>query len=123
MTAAQLDVQALHAALDAQRMSRGLSWRQAAAEAKVSPSTLTRLGQGKRPDVDSFAALVHWMGVPPESFLRAPSTSARRREPDLITVISTHLRARKELTPKSAKALEDIIRAAYEQLKTRNAET
>ncbi len=121
MTHAQLDVQALYAALDTRRKSDKLSWRQTAAEANVSASTLTRLGQGKRPDVDSFAALIHWLGVAPENFLGSPTE--QRPAPDLLTVISTHLRARRELTPKSAKALEDIIRAAYEQLKTSNAET
>lgn len=120
MTHAQLDVLAFRAALDARRKSSNLSWRQAAAEAEVSASTLTRIGQGKRPDVDSFAALIHWLGVPPDSFLR--SRAEIRPEPDLLTVISTHLRARRELTPDSAQALEDIIRAAYDQLKTHNAD-
>lgn len=116
----QLDVEALYAALDARRRSLELSWRQAASKAGVSPSTLTRLGQGKRPDVDGFAALVHWLEVPAERFLRGGSKAGRSR-PELLTVISTHLRASKELTPKSARALEDIFRAAYERLKDEKA--
>lgn len=120
MTEAQLDVPALYAALDARRKSQKLSWRDVAGQAKVSPSTLTRLGQGKRPDVDGFAALVHWLGVSPDNFLRGPSGS-KKAQPELMTVISTHLRARRELTAASAKALEDIIRAAYERFRTSNA--
>src|SRR5882672_11423146 len=117
---AQLDVEALYAALDQQRKSRDLSWRKVADETGVSASTLTRIGQGKRPDVDSFAALVHWLGVPSERFLKIEGRK-KRNDPDLMTVISTHLRAQKDLSPAGAKALEDIIRAAYSQLRTRNA--
>ena len=112
---AQLDVAALYAALDQHRQTKKLSWRKAADEAGVSPSTLTRLGQGKRPDVDSFAALIRWLGLPPDRFLRGRT---RRQSSDVLAVISTHLRAQKDLSPASAKALEDIIRAAYTQLRT-----
>jgi transcriptional regulator with XRE-family HTH domain len=82
----------------------------------VSPSTLTRLGKGKRPDVDSFAALVHWLGVPSERFLR-PDESKAAGKADVMAVISTHLRAQRDLTPEGAKALEDILRAAYKTLR------
>lgn len=40
----------------------GASWRWLAREAGVSPSTLTRLRQGKNPDIDTFGRLVVWMG-------------------------------------------------------------
>lgn len=119
---AQLDVDALYAALDQRRKSLGLSWRQAATKAGVSPSTLTRLGQGKRPDVTSFAVLVKWLGVSSEHFLRGVKTG-KSKDQDFLTVVSVHLRARKELSRESAGALEDIIRAAYNRLKSRNAET
>jgi len=112
----QLDVEALYAALDQRRKSKGLSWRRAADEAHVSASTLTRLGQGKRPDVDSFAALVHWLAVPPDRFLRS-ETRSRQSRSDVMTVISTHLRAQKDLSPAGVKALEEIIRTAYQQLR------
>ena len=119
---AQLDVKTLFAALDQRRQSLKMSWRQAAAEAGVSPSTLTRLGQGKRPDVTSFAALVKWLGVSSEHFLSGVRAS-RPKDQDFLTVVSAHLRARKELSPKSAEALEDIIRAAYNRLKDRDGDT
>lgn len=115
---AQLDVEALYAALDQRRNSKGLSWRKAAAEAGVSASTLTRLGQGKRPDVDSFAALVQWLAVSPERFLKSDGRK-KQESSDLMTVVSTHLRAQKDLTPDGAKALENILRVAYNQLRTR----
>jgi transcriptional regulator with XRE-family HTH domain len=119
--AAHLDVETLYAALDQRRRSLDLSWRQVAAQASVSPSTLTRLGQGKRPDVQGLAALVSWLEVSPETFLRGNSRPAHESQ-DFLTVVSAHLRARKELSSKSAAALESIIRAAYDRLKDRDAE-
>lgn len=109
----KVDVGALYAALDAQRRARGLSWRQLATEAGVSASTLTRMAQGKRPDVDGFAALLSWLGIPAESFMRGGT----REEPEAMAAISSLLRARRDLSPESAAALEDIIRAAYERLR------
>ena len=50
----KVDVGALYAALDAERDARGVSWRQLAKEIGVSPSMLSRLGNGQRPDADTL---------------------------------------------------------------------
>jgi len=113
---AHLDVAALYAALDQQRRTKSLSWRQLAQKAGVSPSTLTRMSQGKRPDVDSFAALIRWLGISADRFVRGASREAKA-QPGLMAEISTFLRARRELSPESAQALEEIMRAAYDRLK------
>ena len=47
------DIATFHAALDAQRIARGLSWRQVAEQAQVSPATLTRIVQGNHPNLDT----------------------------------------------------------------------
>lgn len=112
-----LDVKALHAALDQQRQAQHLSWRQLAKKAGVSPSTLTRMAQGKRPDVDSFSALVQWLRIPAEKFMRRTGQEQESDEAEPLAVISTYLRSRRELSPESAEALEDIIKAAYDRLK------
>ena len=49
-----------------------------------------------------------------------PSTAEEDIEP--IAMISSYLRARRELSPKSAEALEDILRAAYNSLKEEHGE-
>ena len=64
----RFNAQALYAALDAQRQSRGLSWRQAASEIGVSPSTLTRTRLGGRMEVDGMLAMVRWLGQTVECF-------------------------------------------------------
>ena len=117
----QLDVAGLHAALDAERRSRGISWRQLAKEVGVSPSTLTRLANGHRPDVDAFAALVHWLGVPAERFLCSDRPAAP--EPDLLTQLAPLLRARRDLTDADVSCLEDLIGAAVRRFRAERAGT
>lgn len=58
------DVEALYLALDKARRGAGIRWRDIAREAGVSPSTLTRIGQGKRPDADGLVRLLLWLGTP-----------------------------------------------------------
>lgn len=56
-------------ALDAVRASKGMNWKQVAAEVHVSASTLSRLLMGKTCDVHSLAKLVHWCGVDFKRFI------------------------------------------------------
>ena len=118
MPAPSLDVAGLYAALDEKRKSEDISWRQLARAAGISPSTLTRMAQGRRPDVDSFGALTRWLGQPADVFLARRSCAPP--EPEPFAVISTLLRARRDLSTESAEALEDIIRVAYERLRERD---
>jgi transcriptional regulator with XRE-family HTH domain len=104
------DTAAFFAALDAQRGKK--TWRQVASESGISASTLTRISQGKRPDVDGLTALLAWSGFNLEDFV---VSTERRGEPNTVARISTSLRADRYLTPESANALEQIIRVAYEQ--------
>jgi transcriptional regulator with XRE-family HTH domain len=116
MAHGQLDVSALYSALDAERRARDISWRQLAKEVGVSPSTLTRLANGHRPDVDAFAALVHWLGVPAERFFASDRPSAP--EPDLLTQLAPLLRARRDLTEADVSYLEEIIAAAVRRFRS-----
>jgi len=113
MAQSHLDVEALYVTLDSERQQRGLSWRQVAQEAGIGPSTLSRMAQGNRPDVDSFAALVHWLGLPAEQFMRHPESAT---EPHQATsaaqVVASMLRSDKNLDPDTAAAIDDILQAA-----------
>ncbi len=118
MTGVKLNVEALYAALDQERQARELSWRSLAKEAKVSPSSLSRMAQGNRPDVDTFGALLAWLGRPAEDFFPGLPTRGERPQATMAAV-SSHLRASKELSSDSAKALEEILGAAFNALKER----
>jgi transcriptional regulator with XRE-family HTH domain len=107
------DVEGFFSALDSQRISRQLTWRQVASEAGVSASTLTRMSQGNRPDVDGLAALCRWSGLRADDYLTPGEGSA---EP--LTKVSTWLRGDRNLTPEAAEALDQVIKATYERLTT-----
>ena len=66
----RFDSAALFAALDHQRGARGMTWEQVAAETGVSSATIKRTRAGGRMEVDGMLALVHWLGVPVETFVR-----------------------------------------------------
>ena len=111
---AHFDGDAFQAALDSERQSRKLTWKKVADEAGVSASTLTRMAQGRRPDVDGLAALCRWSGINADDFFRGES---ERREVEAMTQLTTYLRADPNLSPEGAAALEAILRAAYERLR------
>jgi transcriptional regulator with XRE-family HTH domain len=69
VTGASFDQPAFAAAIAAVITARGLSDRQAAEQAGLSPSTLTRIRQGHNPDVDNLAALADWAGLPVDAFI------------------------------------------------------
>lgn len=109
------NVGAFYGALDSERHSRNLTWKQVAAEAGVSASTLTRMAQGKRPDADGLASLLGWGGLNMDTFIAGGATT--HAAPDALTQISAYLRADPNLTPESADALDRLLRVSYEQLK------
>lgn len=112
MTKAKIDVQGLYAALDAERVAHGWSWRQLAKEIGVSPSLLSRLGNELRPDVDGFATLVRWLNMPAEQFMvDAEGERAPRCETDLVAQLAPLLRARQDLDKRDVAYLEEVIRA------------
>jgi transcriptional regulator with XRE-family HTH domain len=111
----QFDASGFYEAIDATRQSRQLNWKEVAAAAGVSASTLTRMAQGKRPDVDSLAALTTWSGLQANAFIRSEAAELPEAEP--LAMISTLLRGDRQLTPEGATALEAVIRAAYERLR------
>ena len=109
------DASAFFSALDSQRVARRLTWKDVAEESGISASTLTRMAQGRRPDVDSLAALTAWSGLVADDFIRVTETN--RAKPETLAVISSHLRADKNLTEEGAIALDEVIKATYERLR------
>lgn len=107
------DTEGFFAALDGVRVARGRTWKEVAAESGVSASTLTRMAQGKRPDVDGLAALLAWSGLKAEDYLKGRRPSGK---PETLAVISNLLRADRNLGKENAAALEQIIRLAYKRL-------
>jgi transcriptional regulator with XRE-family HTH domain len=111
---AAFDGGAFYRALDATRDSRGLNWKQVAEETGVNASTLTRMGQGKRPDLDSLAALYTWAGLDPDDFVRVEGID-RKADAEPLAKIAALLRNDPRLDTQSATAIENIVRTTYDQ--------
>jgi len=104
------------------REQRKLPLRQAAKEARVSASTLSRIERGAaHPDLATLRRLEEWMQMP----LMQSSAKLPRRPPhaavaaNTITTCALHLRADPNLDEKAAEALVTILKSSYEALTTR----
>ena len=113
----RFDVVALHAALDSERRSRRIAWKDVAAQSNVSASTLTRLSQGRQPDVNSLAALTAWLGMSADHFMRT-ETIDQFGAASPLAQISSIIHQDPKLNPEGAVALEELIRATYARLRT-----
>lgn len=109
----RFDSEAFYAALNATRLSQQKTWKDVAEEAGVNASTLSRIGQGAKPDVEGLAALLAWSNLKAEMFIRG--TAGKTSEP--IAKITALLRADPQLTKKNAKLIEDIVVTTYNTLK------
>lgn len=107
------DVFAFYSALDAVREARRLSWKEVAEKSGVNASTLTRIGQGKRPDVDGLAALLVWSKLKAEMFI----ADSDHKPPEPIAQITTLIRMDRTLSNSNAKLMEDIVMSTYSRLR------
>ena len=75
------------------------------------------MAKGRRPDVDSLAALCRWAGLNASDFMRSRDESPTGDSSSFLAMASTYLRSDPNLTPESATALDTMIKTAYEQLR------
>ncbi|WP_417377273.1 helix-turn-helix domain-containing protein [Gimesia maris] len=116
MTRGAFDGEGFFAVLDGHRISRELTWRQVAKESGVSASTLTRMAQGKRPDVDSLASLLAWSGESADSFMVVDGKSVNKENP--LTTAMAQFRKDPRLPPEARAAIEATVKVLYEQFAT-----
>jgi transcriptional regulator with XRE-family HTH domain len=91
------------------RGEKGL--REAASEiGDVSAATLSRIEQGKLPDVGTFIRICKWLGKPTDTFIDNPVEAREQSNKDRIVA---HLRADRELEPSTIKMLLKMIDMAY----------
>jgi len=107
-----LDTKRLANLVRSKRGSRGLR-ETALIIGNVSPSTISRVENGKIPDMDTFLALCDWLGVPPAQLIKNTEGEEALDTPE---VISIQLRADKNLDPAIANALASLVKAAYKDL-------
>lgn len=121
----RIDVAALHDALDGERKSRSVSWRELARLIGVSPSLMTRMGQGHRPDLESFAAFVQWLGQPAEKFMVQPGDAHKAPGTQLAleAELAPLLRARKDLNDEDRDYLEQVVSSAVAFIRAKRNST
>jgi len=98
----------------------GLSLRDAARDTGISAATLSRIeNENGIPDSANLARLAEWLNIPLERIMGGTSPSANqvvlRKGESTPDVVEVHLRADKNLTPETAKALSEMFRLAYNQ--------
>ena len=114
MAQGQFDAEGFYAALDAERRTRRLTWKEVAGESGASASTLTRMAQGRRPDLERLAKLCAWSGLSADHFIRKGATTT---EPETLARITTYLRADPHLDAQSAEMIEHLIKTTYERFR------
>jgi transcriptional regulator with XRE-family HTH domain len=110
--APELDISELGRLIREKRTRDELSIRQAAAQARVSFSTLSRVEAGAQPDLATFTSLYAWLGVDPSQFF-APTT--HRTQTPLDEAIE-HLITDPALSPEAAEQIALMVRTMYQAL-------
>lgn len=111
--ASEINIRELATMIKNKRGRRGL--REVAKEiGDVSASTLSRIEQGKIPDLDTFIKLCKWLGVSADHFTKdKEQEDIQENTPQIVTA---HLRADRALDPQTAEALVTMIEMAYNAL-------
>lgn len=112
-------------AIKRRREELGLSLRDVADVTQVSASTLSRIENGTgKPDADNIARLTNWLDVPVDRMMKK-SGNVDSIEPVIYypheatpEIVEAHLRADKNLTPETAKALSELFRVAYKNFQS-----
>lgn len=106
------DAEGFFSALDDVRTAREMTWKHVAQESDVPASTLTRMAQGRRPDVDSLAALLKWSGLSADDFIL--DDDSETEPPSPLANIAAQFRRDKKLPPEGKKAIEATLKAMYQ---------
>ncbi len=112
-------------AIKRRREELDLSLRDVANVTNVSASTLSRIENGTgKPDADNIARLTSWLNMPVDRVMMKESDGdnvgpvvyyPHEATPEIV---EAHLRADKNLSPETAKALSELFRVAYQQFST-----
>lgn len=118
-----INTKELGIAIKRRREELELSLRDVADVTGVSASTLSRIENGTgKPDADNIARLTGWLDMPVDRVMKNQSSQdveAVVYYPHEATpeIVEAHLRADKNLTPETAKALSELFRVAYQQFR------
>lgn len=118
-----VNTEELGSAVRRRREQQNLSLRDVADQTGVSASTLSRIENGTgKPDADNIARLASWLDMPIERVMHHGQRSASDPKPVVYyphestpEIVEAHLRADRQLSAETAKALSELFRVAYKQ--------
>ena len=118
-----VNTEELGSAVRRRREQQSLSLRDVADQTGVSASTLSRIENGTgKPDADNIARLASWLDMPIERVMHHGQRNASDPKPVVYyphestpEIVEAHLRADRQLSPETAKALSELFRVAYKQ--------
>ena len=106
------DYVGFYAAVDAARIAKRISMREVARQAGISPATVSRLGSGKRPNVETLAALTCWAGLQVDWFIRRRGMTAKNPLARILALIM----ADSSLSLEARNSLARLVRVVYREL-------
>ncbi|HZP75429.1 MAG TPA: helix-turn-helix transcriptional regulator [Pseudolabrys sp.] len=109
MAADRLSLKSLGNRLQQKRGSMGI--RAAAGEIGISPATLSRIENGRVPDLDTLKKVCRWLEVDPSEYLGSAPEARSSKEASLQVVFKKD----RAVTQATSKALGKLIVAAYQQ--------
>ncbi|MBL8275248.1 MAG: hypothetical protein JNL93_00970 [Pelomonas sp.] len=111
----EFDSEGFYAALERTRDQRRATWKEVSVATGVSQTTLTRMGQGRKPDASSMAALSAWAGINPANYVAGQfQTPAAGQTLEQVALL---FRQDAALSPGARRQLEAIVETAYNTLK------
>ncbi|HEX7888502.1 MAG TPA: helix-turn-helix domain-containing protein [Ramlibacter sp.] len=110
------DADSFYAAIDRTLRERQVNWKQVSTATGVSPTTLTRMSQGRRPDAASLAALSAWAGINPADYVAGVSPPSDG--PSTLEKVSAIFRQDPCLDEDARHKLESILESAYLALRS-----
>lgn len=113
---AKLTLSSLGPMLKEKREGRGI--REIAKEIGISPATLSRVENGKEPDLDTFRKICQWLRVDPNEVLGYKTMKVDDNTARDNTVYA-HLRADRNLDRDTIQALAEMILRARKMIAER----
>lgn len=114
-TKQEFDAAGFFAALERSVKTRQVTWKDVSRETGVSQTTLTRMGQGRRPDAASMAVLSAWAGINPANYV--PKKLHHRPVGNTMERVALLFRQDAQLSDGARNQLESIVTSAYLALK------
>jgi transcriptional regulator with XRE-family HTH domain len=116
---ANLSLSSLGTMLKEKRKTRNI--REVAAEMGISSATLSRIENGKIPDLKTFSKICTWMKIDPSEILGCKYAIGLEKQLKNSTVL-VHMRADKDLDKDTIQALTEMILRARTMIAQRIGE-